>query len=628
MGGIYGYIFKRHGIHPPEPTALERMRSALQATADRAPSTTPSHPLDGIGLGVAGAPNRQSAAVTGAGPTQHLRLAYYGNLCEVGAINVTSRSGSEIAQELLVRYAARGESFLTELRGEFVLGLADASNGSCLLATDLLRVHPLLVYEDEDRIVFASRMNALLASGLVREKTLAGEGLIDVVAASMIPSPHTIYREVRKVPPGHALSYRNGASTISPYADLDFRVPDPTDPAVLKQRLKELVRESIALRLPAGDSDAVGIFLSGGLDSSTVAGVLTGLRDRPVRSFTIGFDEAHFNELEYARIAAKAFGTEHHEYVVTPADALEALPKILDWFDEPYANASAVPTYFCARLAREHGVEVMLAGDGGDELFAGNPWYSSRRLFEYYRMLPRWAGEGILRPTLRVAAKSGFPLFRKAERYVERARLSYPDRLASYGLFEILPLRHLFTPEFLDSLPEPYVPLHATRRLYESAPASTELDRQLYVDLKLVIGDNDLLKVGRMTEAAGVAVHFPLLDAKLARFAACIPSRVKMPGTELRSFFKQAYADLLPPETLQKRKHGFGLPIPLWLKTDPGLHDLMRELMLGHPTEQRGIFRREAVEDLIRRHEADSTHYYGAVIWNLMMIELWLRKNA
>ncbi len=629
MGGIFGTISKRPDVVRPDPAALDRMGAALGAGTEGALPRAQAVPVGAAALGVAASPHRQCAAVSGEGATAHVRIAFYGNLCEIGGVDVTSRDGLSIAHRLVERYAARGESFLGELRGEFALALSDSSRGITILATDLLRIHPILFYEDDDRVVFGSRMVALTASGLLRNRTLAAEGIIDVVGSSMIPSPQSIYREVRKLPPGHTLACRGGDVTVSSYWDLDFRVPDPSDPAALANRLKDLVRESIALRLPPErDPDAVGIFLSGGLDSSTVAGVLAGLRARPVRSFTIGFKEEHFNELEYARIAAKAFGTEHHEYVVTPADALDALPKIIDWFDEPYANASAVPTYFCARLARQHGVDVMLAGDGGDELFAGNPWYGTRQLFDYYRMLPHWLGEGILRPSLRAAARTGVPLLRKAERYVERARLSYPDRLASYGVFETLPLPHLFTADFLASLPEPYVPFHATRRLYAAAPARTELDRQLYVDLKLVIGDNDLLKVGRMTEAAGVAVHFPLLDPKLAQFAASIPAKVKMPGTELRSFFKRAYADLLPPETLQKRKHGFGLPIPLWLKTDPGLNELMRDLLLGRPAVDRGIFRREAVEDLLRRHEADTQHYYGAFIWNLMMIELWLRKHA
>ena len=628
MGGIYGYIFKRPVTPASNLDALDRMDAALQSAPS--PAAVPHSILLGnVALGASGAPHRQSAAIRGEGPTASYGIAFYGNLCEIGGVNVTSRGDAEIAGMLLARFAEKGRSSLEDLRGEFVLALCDSSSGACLLATDLLRVHPLFVYEDHDRIVFASRMNALAASGLVQTRTLAPEGLIDVVAGSMIPSPQTIHKETQKLPPGHVLSYRDGTTSIASYRDLVYDAGDSEDPAVLARRLKDLVKESIALRLPASaDPGVVGVFLSGGLDSSTVAGVLTSLSDRPTRSFTIGFDEAHFNELEYARIAAKAFGTEHHEYVVTPSDTLDAIPTLLDWFDEPFANASAVPTYYCARLAREHGVEVLLAGDGGDELFAGNPWYGTRQVFDYYRRLPRWLGDGMLRPSLKAAARTGIPIFQKAERYVERARLSYPDRLASYGVFQLLPLAHLFTPEFLHSLPHPYVPFHATRRHYAAAPAQSELDRLLYVDLKLVIGDNDILKVTRMTEAAGIAVHFPLLDPVLAQFAAGIPAKVKMPGTELRSFFKRAYADFLPAETLKKRKHGFGLPIPLWLKTDPGLHDLMRELLTGRPTVERGIFRPAAIEDLIRRHEADSTHYYGAVIWNLMVIELWLRKYA
>jgi asparagine synthase (glutamine-hydrolysing) len=580
-------------------------------------------------IGAVGGRHRQTAAVSLASGPSERWVAVHGDVYEIAGKRTRTLDGPALARVLLERLDLRGRAFLAELRGDWSLAIWDGRRGELLIAIDGFRVQPLFVYEDDDCLLFASRLRSLVASGRMRNRTLEPEAIIDVVASSYIASPGTVFREALKVPPGHAGVWRDGRMTLEAYWDLSFLEPEAGSEADLARTLKERFREAVALRVPEDtDPGRLGVFLSGGIDSSTVTGVLTEVTGRPARSFSIGFAEPRFNELEYARLVARAFGSEHHEYSVTPADTADILPVLLEWFDEPFANASAVPTYYCARLAREHGVEVMLAGDGGDELFAGNPWYASPLDYEPYRRLPRWLSEGLLRPSVRAAARTGLPIFGKMERYVERARLSYPDRLATYSLFRQVPLAELFTSDFLGTLARPYVPHRATRRHYGNAPARNDLDRLLYIDLKLVIGDNDLVKVTRMTEAAGVAVRFPVLDGELARFATAVPARVKMPGRDLRTFFKSAYADLLPPETRAKRKHGFGLPIPIWLKTDRRLNDLMHELVLGPATAQRGIFRRQGLEELVRRHAEDTSHYYGPMLWNVMLVELWLRSNA
>ena len=613
----------------PDRSALDRMARALAMTVEPGNAAAPRVTMGPAGFCALGMPGRQAGTAQLASGARPVALAFCGNIWELAGERLGAHGADAVGRKLLERYLARGEAFLSDLRGEYCVALWDQAERTLLLATDPLRIHPLFFSDSGHHLVFASRMKALLESGLVAGRTIAPETLIDVAACSYIPSPKTVFREIQKLPPGHVLRYRRGTVSTSPHWDFDFRDSSEGTPEQLAEQLRELVREAIALRVPAGtDPESVGVFLSGGLDSSTVTGVLTHVQGRPVKSFSIGFAEPRYNETEYARIVAKSFGSRHHEYFVTPADVLAVIPTLIEAFDEPYANASAVPTHYCARLARDHGVSIMLAGDGGDELFGGNPWYGTRRLFQYYQQVPRWLTEGLLRPGLKTAARTRIPLLRKAQRYVEHARASHPERLAMSGLFQVLPMEQLFTREFLATLPKPYVPYEATRRLYADAPASAELDRLLYVDLKLVIGDNDLLKVTRMTEAAGVAVHFPLLDRDLAAFAARIPARVKMPGTELRSFYKRAYAGLLPQETLVKRKHGFGLPIPVWLRSDPALNGLLHDLLLGAAAHTRDIFRRSAVEDLISRLETDTTHYYGAVLWNLISIELWLRAHA
>ena len=431
---------------------------------------------------------------------------------------------------------------------------------------------------------------------------------------------------MKKLPPGHIFTCRNGQASIRQYWDFNFLEPDQASVDVLTQQLKAEFDDAVAARVAADTDRKIGAFLSGGIDSSTVTGVLTRLTHGPVKCFSIGFGEQRFNEMEYARIAARHFGSEHHEYYVTPQDTFDAIPKLLDSFDEPFANASAIPTYMCAKLAVEHGVDVLYAGDGGDELFAGNERYSSQRIFDYYTRLPNALQNWVVKPTVTALADlTGLNLFVLGKKYIRRASIPLPERLSSYGLFNIIPMSHLLDEDVLKAIGAGYDPYHPIRGHYIKAPAATDLDRQLYVDLKITISDNDLFKVTRMTQAAGVTVRFPFLDHKLAEFAARVPAKVKMPSRELRVFFKRAYSDLLPREIIAKTKHGFGLPIPVWLRTDKQLNDMMHELVLGTRTVQRGMFRMKALEELVDRHRTETGSFYGDILWNVMAWELWLR---
>jgi asparagine synthase (glutamine-hydrolysing) len=225
-----------------------------------------------------------------------------------------------------------------------------------------------------------------------------------------------------------------------------------------------------------------------------------------------------------------------------------------------------------------------------------------------------------------LAAALPFGPFTKGMKYIQRANIPYPDRLYSYGTYKTMTQAELFEPDFLRALETPYNPYWAIHWHYERARGRTELDRQLYLDLKLAISDNDLFKVCRMTEANGVSVRFPFLDQQLAEFASSVPSEIRMPGLRLRSFFKDAYADLLPVEILKKTKHGFGLPIPVWLRTDKALNELMHDLVLSPRSVQRGFFSRAALERLLAAHRTDTTSFYGTILWNLMVLELWMRR--
>jgi asparagine synthase (glutamine-hydrolysing) len=428
------------------------------------------------------------------------------------------------------------------------------------------------------------------------------------------------------LPPGFALTLKNGHLRVYPYWDFNYSGQSVHNPARGEgdyvAQLRELIAESVRLRL---ESDVpLGAFLSGGIDSTTVVATMAREMGRPVKTFSIGFSESDYDELAYARTAARHFHTDHHEFVVTP-DVCKLVEEIVWHHDEPFADVSSIPTYVVSKMAREH-VTVVLSGDGGDELFAGNERYATQRLFEYYNRIPAWMGQGFIEPVVSsLADRLRWGVFVMGKKYIRRATLPAGKRLTSYDFFNVMPMEGFLTKEFLLEVGNDYDPGEATERLYNEAPAGTELDRQLYLDLHLTISDNDLFKVTRMTEAAGVTARFPFLDRQLAEFAMTVPASMRMRGRNLRTFFKRAYADLLPAEVRSKSKHGFGLPIGHWLQTDKVLADMRDDLVLGPRALARGYFRKEALEELVRRHRSDSTSFYGATLWNLMILELWHR---
>jgi asparagine synthase (glutamine-hydrolysing) len=623
MSGICGLVLrdKDCAVAPSLGSMLRALRP-LEGRKDHAAQHGP------IGLGACGSPGRLAGVAEMTLHGRPLRLAFYGNLYNLEEISAFAGNRKEPFQGILELYIKEGMDFLKRLRGEFALAVWDGSTESLWLATDRFRVHPVFYYHDGSKFVFASRMRVILACLCPQSWNINPQAVVDVVSASMVPTPRTIFQGVHKLPPGYVLAYSHGEITLNPYWEINFRVPSGAPEPELARNLQKSFADSISVRL-AGDQpwDRIGTFLSGGVDSSTLTGVLTHLSGRPIKCFSIGFDQEKFNEINYARIAAQAFDAQHHEYFVTPGDVCEALPILLQSFDEPFANASAVPTYFCAKLAKEHGVDILYAGDGGDELFAGNQRYADQRLFDYYYKIPGVLRAVLVKPIVFALADAlAIPFFHRAKKYIQRATIPYPQRLTSYGFFHVFPLRDLLTTEFLESVGRQYDPDALAHGYYDGALANTPLDRQLYLDLKMTISDNDVLKVIRMTEAAGVTARFPFLDHLLAEFAASIPSTIKMRGRRLRSFFKKAYADLVPVEVRTKRKHGFGLPIPIWLRTDKRLNDLMYEMTLSPRSIQRGYFRKTALENIIDRHKNDETSFYGTFLWNVIVLELWHRN--
>jgi asparagine synthase (glutamine-hydrolysing) len=540
----------------------------------------------------------------------------------------TRESGDDrLGEAILERFLQRGAAETAKsLRGEFAFVFWDGRSGEFSAGVDRVRIQSLLAADLPSGLVVASRMAAILDSPVAFEPAIDAASVLDVVGGSVVPGSRTILRRVSKVAAGHVLHAGASGVSSSAYWDIDYRHPSSAPVETLRAETKQALGAAIDERLSAdGGEGGIGAFLSGGIDSSTITGLLTRSAGVPIRTFTIGFAEEGYNELSFARVAAESFRARHTEYYVTPADTLAAMEVVARGFDEPFANASAVPTYYCAKIGLEHGARAMYAGDGGDEIFAGNERYATNQLFAKYDAVPRW-----LRPALR-AGVSGLgaalpvPIARKAAKYVRRASLPPAERLVSYGFWHVVSPLEMVEPGFLAQAGH-YRPSDESIRQHEQALADTDLDRQLYLDMKVTIADNDILKVTRMCEQAGAAVRFPFLDERVVDVATRVPAAVKMKGQRLRVFFKETYADLLPPATLAKEKHGFGLPISIWLRTDPALHARMRDLVLGERSLARGYFRREALEDLVRRHAADTTPFFGTILWNLMILELWQRR--
>jgi asparagine synthase (glutamine-hydrolysing) len=624
MSGIAGMMFAG-GERTVSQGSLRNMGRAMSRSPESADVAVWQ---DGsVGLVVHRQHGRQAGTVVRARHGRTVALAFFGSVYNVGELVTQSTESNGLLEALLDLYEKEGMECLHRLRGEFVVGIWDGPRDTVHVATDRFRIFPLLYYIDQEKLVFASHMRALYAAGLSLPLTIDHRAVVDFMVSSFVPTPKTIFTEVRKLPPGSILSYRHGRVSIQSYWDMNYLTPLGAPKTELARQLKYHMKDAISVRYRGeGNPSEVGTFLSGGVDSSTITAVLAQLSRDPVNSFSIGFGEERFNEMSYARTAARTFGAKHHEYFVSVQDTIDLMSTLIEAFDEPFANASAVPAYYCAHLAANHGVHVLYAGDGGDELFAGNERYAKERVFEYYEKIPLSLRRLFVRPLVFLLAdRVGGPLFTKAKKYILRASIPYPDRLCSYGFLKVIPQEDLFDEALLEAIGMNYDPDGDVKRHYRAARAATELDRQMYIDLKLAIADNDLLKVTRMAEQAGTLVRFPFLDHHLAEFSANIPADVRMKGRVLRSFFKETYADILPQATLTKEKHGFGLPISIWLKENRVLHDMTHDLVASPRSLQRGYFKKTGVETILKRHQEDETSYYGTAVWNLLVLELWHR---
>lgn len=520
-------------------------------------------------------------------------------------------------------YQRRPDSLPAALHGPFALALLDLGSGSGLLAVDRIGIEPLTYAATADGLVFASRADSVAAHPDA-SADLDPQALFDYLYFHCVPSPRVIFQGQRKLLPGQCVRFGAGRMESSFYWELEYREqPAPFEP--LKKEFLDTLEQSVHRAAEDSEPEATGCFLSGGTDSSTVSGLLTRIQGRPARTFSIGFASEGYDEMEFVRIAERRFGLDSHHYYVTPEDVLAAIPRIAAAYDEPFGNSSAVPALFCAELARRTDVHTLLAGDGGDEIFGGNARYTHQLMFELYGRLPGPLRRGLLEPlAFQLPGAERIMPLRKLGSYIRQYRVPLPDRMESYNFLHRTPLEELFTGDFLDSV-DTDAPLENLREVYRRARAESPLNRMLHLDMKITLADNDLRKVSRMCELAGVDVRYPMLDEAFVAHSGRVPPDLKIRRFKLRYFFKRALEELLPKEILRKRKHGFGLPTGEWLRDNPALRTHARQRL--EALKQRGIVRTEYIDTLLQQHDQAHAPYFGVMVWVLMMLEEWMQAH-
>jgi asparagine synthase (glutamine-hydrolysing) len=603
MTGICGLLT----ISPTAESVFEKMVEALPTIAENSKLRLINPNYAAAGDGIASSTDDLVVSISGRPHWTLVELA-------------TIANQNNNAEALLHAYHRYGLELFNYLQGSFVFVIIDNKSKRLIGAIDRIGQQTLYYTRLLDSFVFGSTAASLLVHPKVNTRYSAQE-IFNYTYFHMIPSSGCIYEGMNKLPAGHYLDYRADHVQIVNYWLPSFSESNCNNSATLAEEMRSLIFNSVNR---ASTETRVAAFLSGGLDSSTVAGMLSKVQSGGAHTYSIGFDAKGYDEMAYARIASKHFNTHQHEYYVTPEDVVNIVPQIAQCYDEPFGNSSAVPAYYCAKLAAENGVTCLLAGDGGDELFAGNERYAKQNIFEFYGKIPEILRRTIIEST--VLNLPGFiPLADKAKSYIQQAKIALPERLQTYNFLHRIPLQDVFDDGFLGTV-DSEVPLHLLRDQYQRPAQGSPLNRMMYLDWQFTLADNDLRKVNRMCALNGVEVTYPLLADELIAFSCRIPSPIKLRGRKLRFFYKKAMEGFLPTEILNKPKHGFGLPFGVWMRTHPRLQELGYDSLLA--LKKRAYFRSDFIDHAINLHRTGHAAYYGELIWILMMLELWFQAHS
>jgi asparagine synthase (glutamine-hydrolysing) len=521
-------------------------------------------------------------------------------------------STSSDTETIVHAYEEWGEDGFCRLRGMFGIALWDVSTRTLLLARDRAGQKPVHYAQRGGRLYFASEIKSLIAAGAV-DSTLNLRALDHYLAFLYTPRDESIFEGVLKLPPGHYLRWCGGRVDVRRYwqiaADEPFAGSEADAIAALDGVLQDAVRSHMVSDVP------LGAFLSGGIDSSAVVGMMARATSRPVKTFSIGFDEPEFDELEYARTVARHFGTDHHEFVVRP-DGLSILDDLVSHFDEPFADSSAIPTWYVSEIARRH-VTVVLSGDGGDELFGG---------YDRYLVHPRVAQfDRVAVPGLRSLASMVWPRLphgTRGKNFLRHVARDMAGRyLDSISFFRADERAALFTPDVRAALNADAE--RAFARHFDRFRALPHESQMMRFDFDTYLPEDVLTKVDRMSMAHSIESRVPLLDNTVIDFAATLPARFKIRNGRRKHVLKETLRPLLPPAILDRRKQGFGIPLGVWFRG--GLTGLFSDVLQSARARQRGYFEPSFVSRLLREHLAGQRDH-TLRLWQLLVFELWHRQ--
>jgi len=522
------------------------------------------------------------------------------------------------AAGFLKAWRRHGIDAAVHVRGAYAVVIADATSQSVFLAVDRFAIQTLCYCIDDQTLTFSDRADCVEGRG----DELDPRAIFDYLFFHMIPAPRTIFSKVRRLPAAHGLLIdARGVQDIRHWPlrfDEHHHEPFP----VARDTFRKLIRDGVTEEI-SGQQRA-GAFLSGGTDSSTVAGTLCQVTGSAAPAYSIGFEAEGYDEMEYARIAARHFGCEHHEYYVTPSDLQASIPAVAQHYDQPFGNSSALPAYYCASMAKADGCTKLLAGDGGDELFGGNSRYATQRVFEFYHAIPLGMRQMIEPMCGDDSVLRRIPGLRQASGYVRHSRVPMPDRLQSFNLIMQLDPARVLTADFLAQV-DLTAPATHMRATWDECKADSLINRMLAYDWRYTLADSDLPKVRGATAMAGIDVGYPLLSDRLTDFSMALPPNWKLRRFKLRWFFKEALRGFLPDDIITKKKQGFGLPFGVWATRNPGLKRLAEESL--HSLAARGIVRGDFIQKLFAEHLPEHPGYYGEMVWILMMLEQWIRGH-
>ena len=622
MCGIAGIV---QTAGPVDREALRRMTSTLHR---RGPDDEEYHIADDLGGGTSvGLGFRRLAIIDLSGGRQPMcnedgslwivcngELYNYQDLRpELEARGHKFRTHCDV-ETLLHLYEERGVDCVSAVNGMFAAAIWDAKAQTLFLARDRLGKKPLYYRATPTQLLFGSEVKALLQHPAC-PRELDRRSLSKYLAYEYVPSPHCIFQGINKLPAGHTLTWKRGETRIRRYWDLQFPEPLRRPEAQIAEELRERFKEAVRLRLI---SDVpLGVFLSGGIDSSSVVAMMAELRPAAqIKTFAIGFEEQSFDESRYARRVAELFGTEHHQDILQSRVMLDMLPEVASFLDEPFADASVIPTYLLSRFTRQH-VTVALGGDGGDELFAGYPTFPAHRIARFYR-LPQVVHNRLALPlaNLLPVSTDNFSFDFKVKRFL-RGAVAPPAIRDQIWLGAFTPAEQ---ETLLDGMASDIDHYEDVAQVEKDCPTHDPVHRLVYQYCKLYLAEDILVKVDRASMACSLEARAPFLDYTFVEFVNSIPSHLKLKGLKSKYILKQAMRGKLPPEILARGKKGFGIPVAKWFRGD--LKDLVADTLSTARIKEQGLFNHLTVERLLTEH-LQGTRDNRKELWTLLMFQLW-----